>query len=74
MSYCSKCGSVIKRVEVKAVPPPLSYEARMSRKPLPPEALAGALQDRVHKEVRRARGLARGAVQCINKDVGSIGI
>jgi DNA-binding transcriptional regulator YiaG len=34
---------------------PLSIESRMARKPLPPAELAGAMQDRVHKEVGKAR-------------------
>jgi len=34
---------------------PLSPEAREARKPLPPEELVGALQDRVHIDVGKAR-------------------
>lgn len=35
--------------------PPLSPEAQEARKPPPPEELVGALQDRVHIDVGRAR-------------------
>jgi hypothetical protein len=34
---------------------PLSIASRMARKPLPPAELAGAMQDRVHKDVGKAR-------------------
>jgi DNA-binding transcriptional regulator YiaG len=36
-------------------PSPLSIESRMARKPPTPDDLAGAMQDRVHKEVGKAR-------------------
>jgi transcriptional regulator with XRE-family HTH domain len=35
--------------------PPLSLEAQEARRPPPPEELVGALQDRVHHEVGKAR-------------------
>lgn len=34
---------------------PVSIESRMARKPFPPAELAGAMQDRVHKDVGKAR-------------------
>lgn len=36
-------------------PSPLSEEATRARKPLPPEVLAGALEDSVHKEIGKVR-------------------
>jgi DNA-binding transcriptional regulator YiaG len=36
---------------------PLSAEARTARQPPPPEDLVGALQDRVHREVGKARAV-----------------
>lgn len=44
-------GSPIKRPKLK----PLSSKARISRLPLPPEELAGALQDKIHQEIRKSR-------------------
>ena len=39
----------------RAVPPRLSDEARAARAPQPPDVLAGALQDRVHRDGGKAR-------------------
>ena len=44
-------GSLIKRPKLK----PLSPEARISRLPLPLEELAGALQDKIHQEIKKSR-------------------
>ena len=42
-------------VEAAATQTPLLPEAAAARRPMPPEQLVGALQDRVHRDVGRAR-------------------
>lgn len=36
---------------------PLLEEAQLARRPLPPESLIGALQDPIHREVEKSRGV-----------------
>lgn len=43
------------RTRRRLEPKPLSWEAQVARKPLPPEELVDALQDRVHRDIGRGR-------------------
>ena len=62
--WCSVCSSGvctvdareqrIRTIKVLALKP-MSTEAQNARKPLPPDVLADALQDAVHKEVGETR-------------------